>query len=96
MLSLFLATVAFFVSTYYVKRYLDATGIEKGFVRGALIFTIALAISCVVAFAVDRLSPQEKVERRTAEVESSEAKGAGKGESPKPEGEGGKPPVISE
>ena len=49
-------TIAFFVSSYYIKRYLEDSGIPKGATRGALIFSIALAIAYLVALAVDRLT----------------------------------------
>ena len=55
MLSIILSTIAFFVSTYYVKRYLENMGIPKGMTRGTLIFSIALMISYVVAVAADHL-----------------------------------------
>jgi hypothetical protein len=56
MLSIFLATVAFFVSSYYVKRSLENMGIPKGVTRGLLVFSIALLISYLVALAVDYLA----------------------------------------
>jgi hypothetical protein len=56
MLSILLSTIAFFVSSYYIKRYLEDSGIPKGATRGALIFSIALAIAYLVALAVDRLT----------------------------------------
>jgi hypothetical protein len=55
MLSIALSTIAFFVSTYYLKRYLEDMGIPKGMTRGALIFSIALLISYLVAIAADHL-----------------------------------------
>jgi hypothetical protein len=55
MLSIALSTIVFFVSSYYLKRYLEDMGIPKGMTRGALIFTIALAVSYVVALAADHL-----------------------------------------
>lgn len=55
MLSMVVSTLAFFVASYYLKHYLEDMGIPKGMTRGALIFTIALAISYVVALAVDHL-----------------------------------------
>jgi len=55
MLSIVLSTVAFFVSTYFLKRYLEDMGIPKGMTRGALIFSLALLISYVVAVAADHL-----------------------------------------
>lgn len=55
MLSLVLSTIAFFVSGYYLTRYLENTGIPKGMTRGVLVFSIALIISYVVALAADHL-----------------------------------------
>lgn len=55
MLSIFVSTVAFFVSTYYAKRHLESMGVPKGATRGVLIFSIALVIAFLVAFAVNRL-----------------------------------------
>jgi len=55
MLSLVLSTIVFFVSTYFLKRCLENMGIPKGVTRGVLIFSLALAISYVVALAVDHL-----------------------------------------
>ena len=55
MLSIVLSTIAFFVATYYLRRYLDDMGIPKGMTRSALIFSIALLISYVVALVADHL-----------------------------------------
>lgn len=55
MLSIVLSTIAFFASTYYLKRYLEDMGIPKGMTRGALIFSIALLVSYMVALAADHL-----------------------------------------
>jgi hypothetical protein len=55
MLSIVLSTIAFFVSSYYLKRYLENMGLPKGMTRGVLIFSIALMISYVVALAADHL-----------------------------------------
>ena len=55
MLSLVLSTIVFFVSTYFLRRYLENLGVPKGVTRGVLIFSLALAISYVVALAVDHL-----------------------------------------
>jgi hypothetical protein len=53
MISLILSTIAFFVASYFFKRYLDDAGIPKGFTRSALIFSLALAFSYGVAALVD-------------------------------------------
>jgi VIT1/CCC1 family predicted Fe2+/Mn2+ transporter len=55
MLSIVLSTIAFFVSSYYISRYLDNMGLPKGMTRGVLVFSIALIISYVVALAADYL-----------------------------------------
>jgi VIT1/CCC1 family predicted Fe2+/Mn2+ transporter len=55
MLSIVLSTIAFFVSSYYISRYLDNMGLPKGMTRGVLVFSIALLISYVVALAADYL-----------------------------------------
>ena len=54
MLSLGLSTVAFFVASYVIKRYLDEIGIPKTLVRGLFVFVLALAAAYGVAFLVDR------------------------------------------
>ncbi len=56
MLSILLSTITFFASAYYAKRYLENQGIPKGMTRGVLVFSIALVIAYLVAFAVDRLT----------------------------------------
>jgi hypothetical protein len=55
MLSIVLSTIAFFVASYFLKRYLEDMGIPKSMTRGALIFTVALAVSYLVALAADHL-----------------------------------------
>lgn len=55
MLSFVLSTIAFFVSSYYLRRYLVDIGIPKGMTRGVLIFSIALAVSYIVALAANHL-----------------------------------------
>jgi len=54
MLSLALATIAFFAASYFIKRYLDEIGIPKTLVRGLVVFALALAAAYGVAFLVDR------------------------------------------
>ena len=53
MLSLFLSTVAFFIASYFIKRYLDGIGVPKSMTRSITIFVLAAMISWGVAFAVD-------------------------------------------
>ena len=53
MLSLVVSTIAFFVASYFIKRYLDEIGVTKTMVRGLVIFVLALAVSYGVAFVTD-------------------------------------------
>jgi len=55
MLSIFLSTIAFFVASYFIKRYLDDNGIPKGMTRSLFILCLAALISYGVAIAVDYL-----------------------------------------
>ena len=55
-LSLTLSTVTFFVSSYFIKRYLEDAGIATGMTRGVLIFSIALMMSYGVAWVADFLT----------------------------------------
>lgn len=52
MLSFVLSTIAFFVASYFIKRYLDSADIPKGLTRSVFIFTLALAFSYGVAVLV--------------------------------------------
>lgn len=54
MLSLVVSTIAFFVATYFIKRYLDGMGVPKTMTRGLVVFVLALAVAYGVAFIVDR------------------------------------------
>ncbi len=53
MLSLVVSTIAFFVASYFAKRYLDDIGVPKTAVRALVIFVMAIAVAYGVAFAVD-------------------------------------------
>jgi len=53
MLSLIVSTIAFFVASFFIKRYLDGMGLPKTMVRGMVVFVLALAAAYGVAFAVD-------------------------------------------
>jgi hypothetical protein len=54
MLSLIVSTVAFFVASHFIKRYLNDIGVPKTMTRGLVVFVLALAIAYGVAFVVDR------------------------------------------
>ena len=53
MLGIVLSTVAFFVASFFIKRYLDEIGIPKTIVRGMVVFALGLAVAYGVAFVVD-------------------------------------------
>jgi len=53
LLSVFLATLAFFVATFAIRRTLDRMDIPRGMTRGLVIFSLALAASYAVAVLVD-------------------------------------------
>ena len=55
MLSLVVSTIAYFVASYFIKRYLDDLQIPKGITRSFVIFSLALAIAYGVAVVVDWL-----------------------------------------
>ena len=57
MLSILVSTIAFFVTTYYFKRYLEQLDIPKGLTRGTLIFTAALLVSYLSVILVSYLFP---------------------------------------
>lgn len=57
MLSLVLSTVAFFVASYFLKRYLDDMGMPKGMTRSILVFCLAAMVAYGVAFIVDWIAP---------------------------------------
>ncbi len=57
MTSLVLSTIAFFVATFTIKRYLDGMGVPKTMTRGLVIFVLALAIAYGAAFIVDLVRP---------------------------------------
>ena len=85
MLGLFLGVFSFFISIYFVGRYLDASGIEKSFLRGTLIFAIALAIACVVGYGVNQLTAPPEAETGKVEGGRSEPETPAKAETQKPE-----------
>jgi hypothetical protein len=55
LLSLVLSTIAFFIASYFAKRYLDNMDMPKGATRSLSIFCAAAAVSYLVAYVVDRI-----------------------------------------
>ncbi len=50
-----LSTIAYFVASYYLRRYMDQIDIPKGLARSIMIFSLALVVSYAVAMASDYL-----------------------------------------
>lgn len=44
-LNLIISTIAFFVTAWYINRYLDEQGIGKGLTRSVLVFTFAILVA---------------------------------------------------
>lgn len=53
MLNLLFSTLVFFISAWYLNRYLDRQDIGQGMTRGVLVFLLASLLSWAVAAAVD-------------------------------------------
>lgn len=56
MISLVISTIAFFVASYYVKRWADSNDIPKGMTRNVTIFVLAAVFAYGVAWVVDRVA----------------------------------------
>ncbi len=56
MLSLVFGTIAFFVASYLIRRYLNEIGVPRTLVRGLVVFVLALAAAYGVAFLVGRVA----------------------------------------
>jgi hypothetical protein len=52
MLSLILSFIAFFVASYFIRRYLDEMEIPRTMTRGIVILVLALGVSYGVTFLV--------------------------------------------
>ena len=56
MLSLVISTIAFFVASYYIRRWADNNDIPRGMTRSIGIFVLALALAYAVAWVVDKVA----------------------------------------
>jgi hypothetical protein len=54
-LSIVISTIAFFVGSYYIKRWADDNDIPKGMTRSIGIFVLAIALAYGVAWVVDKV-----------------------------------------
>ena len=56
MLALVVSTIAFFVAAFFIKRRLEEMDLPAGMTRNALVFSLSLALSYVVALIVDKIA----------------------------------------
>jgi len=55
-LSLVISTIAFFVFSYFVKRWADENDLPRGMTRSVAIFVVAAALAYGVGWLVERVS----------------------------------------
>jgi hypothetical protein len=55
-LGIVVSTIAFFVASYFAKRWADGNDIPKGMTRNVSIFVAALAVAYGVAVIVDKVA----------------------------------------
>ncbi len=55
MLGIILSTIAYFVASHYIRRYMDNMDMPKGMTRSVLIFSLALIVAYVVALVASYL-----------------------------------------
>jgi hypothetical protein len=53
--SIVVSTIAFFVASYYLRRWADDNDIPKGMTRNITVFTVAIALAYGVAWIVDKV-----------------------------------------
>jgi len=68
MLNLIISTLVFFVAAWYIKRYLDEQGIDKGLARSVLIFSLASLVSWGAGAAVDWAQGPQAATQSSADV----------------------------
>ena len=55
--SLLASTIAFFVASYFIKRWMDENDIPKGMTRNLAIFALAIALAYGVGWLVGLIAP---------------------------------------
>lgn len=56
MASLIISTIVFFVASFFLKRYLEESGIPKGMTRATVVFTGSMLLAYGSAALVDWLT----------------------------------------
>ena len=49
------STIAFFVASYFIKRWMDENDIPKGMTRNLTIFALSITLAYGVGWLVDRI-----------------------------------------
>ena len=55
MLAIAVSTIVFFIASFFIKRKLEDMDIPPGMTRNVLVFSLALLVSYVAAWIVDKL-----------------------------------------
>ena len=55
--SLVASTIAFFVASYFIKRWMDQNDIPKGMTRSLTVFALAIAVAYGVGWLVGLIAP---------------------------------------
>jgi len=53
--ALIASTIAFFIASYFIKRWMDDNDIPKSMTRSVAIFVLAVAVAYGVGWLVDRI-----------------------------------------
>ena len=51
------STIAFFVASYFIKRWMDENDIPKGMTRNLTVFALAIAVAYGVGWLVGLIAP---------------------------------------
>lgn len=55
-ISIVVSTIAFFVASYYLKRWANDNDIPKGMTRNLTVFAVAIALAYGAAWVVDKVA----------------------------------------
>jgi len=51
------STIAFFVASYFIKRWMDENDIPKGMTRSLTVFALAIAVAYGLSWLVGLIAP---------------------------------------
>lgn len=60
-LNLIISTIVFFLASWYLGRFLHNYGLERGFARSFIVFSLASLVSCGSGYVVDWTQGDEPV-----------------------------------